>query len=321
MQKTSTDGPVTYSQNPQLEGLNLNRALFDAKVLPSQRKSFTVRYDTTRNCYTVGAGTIDRIRQSTKFELYLKSDITHSNPLGVLIADKVMAFSTMAYRPDGGPKISLEQPTIAIVIPLGDTENLRMEIPANNAFRDIWNDLRKSKSDLNDIGVVEGPKAPAHIVAQLIDTGEVAFTINIDHQQSGLPKELKTAVHLVNNDPIDLHRVLSAAAHYFGEFENRRDGTDVGLLKNIDIQFRQLEYQESPDLFEQILNPIGRNLFREGVINVCAGDGSGETQEEIPYGLSITNNSGEDMYVNIFQFNPNQLQICASYFCHSHCTY
>ena len=163
------------SQNPQCEGIYKDRTLFNRKVLPAQRKSFAI--EQKGGGYGVCAGSIHRITKDSEFTVYRKTDITLSNPLGILIAGNVAPFYSSAQVPMGNPKLDLAEPVIAVIKKLAPQE-FRIRIPADNGFVDIYRELQKSrKKQFDSITLVDGAQNAAHAEISKLQSASATLSL------------------------------------------------------------------------------------------------------------------------------------------------
>lgn len=129
----------------------------------------------------------------------------------------------------------------------------------------------------------------------------------------GLGGTLDVAENSIDNDNDDLARVLAAAIHFYGEFENHYEDPDIS--KNVAIEIYRLVNDHAMgfgDFGMPRMRPVGPNLYKDGVVNVHMQYTNAGDDDYIPYGIRVVNKSGGDLHANLFHWNHGELSICGS---------
>jgi hypothetical protein len=306
-----------YSQDPQCEGINTDRTLFNAKALLAPRKVFPISYNKHANHqhgqYVVHGGTIHNITSDCEFAVYRESDVQFANRIGVLHVDKLQSFSFLAKVPSNAPKFDLAHPTIAIQSSPRRKEDLRIRIPPNDEFQRIYHDLAENpalKNDIESISLV-AESQDAHVEIRSPHKDAVEFTMHTPSAGDVASHEFS---HVVDAENLNvLADVLSKMVHFYRELKCVDNNKEIS--RHIDIEFYKLQSIYETDeatVQEERLEPFGPNLYAKGCINVLVSDEEGE--EVLPYGMRIINKSGNDLHANLFYFNSSDLSICAYIF-------
>ncbi|KAF9477980.1 hypothetical protein BDN70DRAFT_922211 [Pholiota conissans] len=105
-------------QNPQCEGFNLYKLLFNGKVLPFRRKRFNISFNkdenTRRGQYTVYGGTIHGIDSGSEFGVYEQADTLFTRKISILQVDQLWAYWFTAKIAPDAPLFDLTCPMIAV---------------------------------------------------------------------------------------------------------------------------------------------------------------------------------------------------------------
>jgi hypothetical protein len=310
------DSSRFFSQNPHCEGLNKDRTLFNAKVLPAERKSFQVRYREpgTGNQgvqYVIDGGKIHGLTPDAKFDVYRKSDVTCSNRIGILHVDQVNDFEAIAYLPRDAPIFDTATPTIAIQTSPGTQIYPNIHIPPADGFHGILN--RLSKGHLlrrlfdHHIPLADNSET-AHAKITATNEGKVKLTI-LDTTHGLLSQNLSPLVATFDPDPDDLAWILSSIAHFYWEVKFRNNNPE--LSRGISVELYELEWVTSYGGYERRLQPVGPNLCTGGTISLTLSREESAWEEKL-YGMRIINNSIRDLDVNVYRFN-HDLSICMSF--------
>lgn len=278
---------------------------------------FSVSYNKNANHkhgqYVVHGGTIHNITPDCEFAVYRESDAQFANQIGILHVDKLQPFSFLAKIPPDAPTFDLTRATVAIQRNPRRKEDLRICIPPNDEFRHIYHDLAEDQilqNDVKCISLVEESQ-DAHVEIRSPHKDAVKFTMHTPSTGDVASHEFSRVVDVENLNV--LADILSKMAHFYREL--KCVDNDPEISRYIDIEFYKLrsiyEMDEGAQLEEERLEPFGPNLYAKGCVNVLVPDEEGE---EIPYGMKITNRSGNHLHANLYYFNNSDLSISA-YFC------
>ncbi|KAF9474968.1 hypothetical protein BDN70DRAFT_936259 [Pholiota conissans] len=297
------------NQSPQCEGLNLDRTLFNSKAI-SLRKCFPVTYDQKANNghgqHVVQGGTINNIRPEDEFYIYRESDSQLAHRIGTLYVDQLNPFFFRARLLPGAPAFDLTQPTIAIQRRLGPKKDLQIQVPPEDKFRLIYRDLVTHpalKADAETISLID-QSADAHIRVRSQPGRNVVEMTLRTLSVANVPAHYFK--HYIDTDPNILARTICQIAHFYREL--KCVDNDPRISRCIGIEFYRLqetfEFNEQTRSEEELYETVGPNLYVNGVINVIA-----DKDEEIPYGIKITNGSLKDLHANVLFFNNSDLSI------------
>ncbi|PPQ91585.1 hypothetical protein CVT25_012528 [Psilocybe cyanescens] len=288
-------------QNPQCEGFNKHRFLFNTRFSRTLRPHYKIEFKepdqtssagkvTTVRRLILDAGSAHGITIGAHFSIYSQKDASYENIGETAIVESLNAFSAVMQH---APGLRLLQPCVAVQIKPGQQEYLRLFIPRQDKFRGIFTE---HSNKLQNVTLVdEENMTSAHLEASMGNTGEVTFQL----------QDRRVTRHGFNRrypsfELTDIVRVLSGIACYYRELDHVN--IDSNIIKKIDVEFYKLN--DSNELDWRNFVPEGENLFHNGVIDF-------EVEEGAPYGLKLVNKSGCDLYPYLFFFNNNNLSIGA----------
>ncbi|KAF9479227.1 hypothetical protein BDN70DRAFT_878993 [Pholiota conissans] len=319
-------------QNPQCEGRNLHRTLFDAKVLPIQKKAFDISFDDKANNglgkYIVHGGTIHNIKENSEFSIYRKADLSFSTPKGTLEVDKIQSYSFTAKLPSNVTAIDLHEPMVAVQTKWGKQGRLNIYIDPGTPFWKTYDDMSKTPDlklkSLFDTVVVVDKSDEAFVKIETNAENALKFTMSVPLM---IPGQMMME-HVINNvdaDANNLALTLSKVAHFYRELRYIKTSLPVSdsdthvplddekkpkISERISVEFYKLQENsdadEDTEYDEEILSPVGSNLCTGGIVDLVIAD---EDEENIPYGIKIVNNSKLGLYANVFHFNTHDLEI------------
>ncbi|PPQ85555.1 hypothetical protein CVT25_006725 [Psilocybe cyanescens] len=297
-------------QNPQCKGFNKHRFLFDAKLSCTLSPHYKIEFRepdqtsssgevTTVRRLILDAGSAHGIAIGAHFAIYSQRDASFENTGETAIVESLNAFSAMMKH---APGLRLLHPCVAIQINPGQQEYLRLFIPREDKFRDIFTKLIKSKlsDELQNVTLVnEENMTSAHLQASMGDTDEVTFQLQ-DRRVTdyGFNRQYPT---IDTTELTEFGRVLSGIACYYRELDHVNINSNI--INKIDVEFYKLD--DSNELDWRNFVPEDQNLFHNGIVDF-------EVEEGAPYGLKLVNNSTCDLYPYLFFFNNNNLSIGVS---------
>jgi len=233
-------------------------------------------------------------------------------PLGTLIVDDVMDFSAKMKLPHGSSLAlgrPIPAPLLARQTKAGKLAPFLLCIPPQDSFRSLYRYIRyRPNSNLESIYVFTKPEAthlkiwtslPDHLlVIEITDSRVTRHGVNVVADQ-------------VKPDPENLSWILERAAHYHRELDRTKDDHDITAGDRISVGFFRLKPPKIPPIgwTTEYLTSIGPNLYRDKSIDFVVED------EETPYGVSIKNDTGVDLYVNAFFFDNTNFAIRESWVC------
>ena len=292
-----------FRQNPQCEGANQGRILFNAKAPSTGRVCYIVRKQGDK--YVLDAGAAHGITDGAEFAVYENQEWLAKTPaLGILVVAEARPFATTMCLPNNAPPLTLSGMGYALQIKAGEEEDLRLHIELDDklspVFEALARDLLRTGADRRKISLVEKSKAELDIA---LEGGSVVFNIlNTQVTQFGLnrlPFRVKPTYD-------DVYPVIWSAAHY--HWHLRRNNKSKLLQNHIQLEFKKLEERgEFDDDFNPIMEPVGENLNVAGVVDIVV-------DADAMYGIKIVNHSALDLYPCLFFFDSSDLSI--SEYCH-----
>jgi len=293
-----------FRQNPQLEGDNKHRIVFNSKAAVWVYTPYTLRLDDSRQ-YILNAGAVDGVCPDAEFTVYADHDGLPTGPnLGVMVPDKVQRVRTFM-RPLSGPGPSLDKAAFAIQTRSGALEELKVFIPLEDPLIPVFEatlmQMRTLSNNRHRIMLVHDPSA-AHLAIER-ENDEIAFVF-LDKRITarGITK------YALKAKADDMTPVLQGAAHYHYHL-NRSYLTSKKIEQEIKVEFFKLEFSGQLDegTFRLLRRPSGENLLKDGIITLSLRDGINDV-----FGIRITNTSKWDVYPSIFYFNTSELSISGS---------
>ncbi|KAH9485842.1 Metacaspase-1 [Psilocybe cubensis] len=293
-------------QNPQLEGVNRHRILFNGKVLSPTRNVFKVDLNPNAQ-YVLRAGAAHGVSPKAEFTLYADAKaLSNQEPCGVSTVLDVGPFQSTLSQPIN-PTRALGQSPIAVQSKSGVQEQLRVHVP-EEALLQIFNEasLVQTREPLagHQIRFSLADKLIADIEARR-QGDDIAF-YHLDERVTA--HGLTRCIHTANSDPASLCRILQGAATYYYHL-NRSYLTSDNLRKSLRFEFFKLQpsWQHDEDGALGWM-PMGENLIKDGIITLEIDDAV-----ENLYGIRVTNYSGTNLYPNIFYFDNSELSIESYY--------
>ena len=288
---------MNFRQNPQLEGDNKRRIVFNSKAAVWVYTPYTLRLDSGR--YILNAGAVHGVCPDAEFTVYADHDGLPRGPnLGVMVPDKAKPFRTIM-RPLSEPGPSLDMAAFAIQTRAGALAELKVIIPPEDQLIPAFEAQMKTLSDGHHrITLVDDPSV-AHLAIER-ENDEMAFVF-LDKRITahGITK------YALKAKADDMIPVLQGAAHY--HYHLNRSYLAVERIKEvIKVEVFKLEFSGHFDegTFRLLRRPSGENLLKDGIITLSLRDGINDV-----FGIRITNTSTVDLYPSIFYFNNSELSI------------
>ncbi|KIM41992.1 hypothetical protein M413DRAFT_142447 [Hebeloma cylindrosporum] len=288
-------------QNPQCEGANQKRYLFNSRVSTHTRTSFKVALQ--QGQFILEAGAIAGIAQDTEFTVHTTADSLFRNSLGTLVVEKLGPFSATLKLPPGASTFVLAQAAVALPTKMGQRFDLLLYVPDGDAFRlcrEALQVLMDRDHNFESIHLVDN--ADDADFELVLENEKVVFLFRDQRvTQHGHTRLFEG----VESTPEDLADVLKAAAYFYWKMNRTNinpiinSGVQVELYKLLPPKVRR---------FNEIgggLVPIGPSLY-DTAMEVVAN-------ENIPYGFKLTNNTAYDLYPNLFYFDLSDLSIVPYY--------
>ncbi|KAI0317872.1 caspase domain-containing protein [Amylostereum chailletii] len=288
-------------QNPQCEGVNMERVLFNSRAPSKRRNMYRVRQ--AEGKLTMEAGAVHGITLGSEFVIYASQD-SHSMgvSLGTLMVTNIEAFSThMTPLPDAAP-FNIPSNAYALQTRAGEEEAFRLHIEDIGLASAIEALLRAMQQDQGQRSILLVEKENADVGIALED-GQVMFHI-LDSLTTGLG--LTRMYDSVRPHVDDILPVIRGAAHYYWHL---RRTPQKGILRHkVKIEFTKLvETDEINDWLETVLVPDGPNLVdANGRVDL-------EADDKTLYGLKVVNTAKIPLYASMFFFDSSDLSVAAYY--------
>ena len=283
------------SQNPQVEGVNQHRHIFDSTVPSPAHPSYLARYDSDSGLVLLNAGTAHGITIGAEFAFYVAHDShTSGKALHIFIVNNLASFfSTLSPANDASCQ---SLPTVFTVFPAnpspGGTIHLYLSADDNSTcLHDIWC-LPRYVEFVNspDDAHLELAVRDNQVVVSVRDRKATAY--GFDHK---LP--------IMKAIPHDVAPFLEKAGSFYQE-RDRHTAIDSEVAKNVILEFYKLG--ANPSKFEDIpecqLGASGPNLYSGDTINFIVEEGS-------VYGVKLTNLSSRDLYPTLLHLDNSDFSI------------
>ena len=240
--------------------------------------------------------------------MYRDADKMLKKPLGTLIVHKLADFSAEMKLPHGS-SLALSQPIPALSArqtKAGKLASFFICIPPGDSFYSLYHHIRyRPNSHLKDFYVFTKPEA-AHLKIWTSPRNHLLVIEITDNRVTRYG--VKVIADQVKSDPDNVSWILQRAAHYHRELNRTSPDHYITAEDCISVGFFRLDPPKIPpfDWTTANLKCIGQNLYHNKSIDFVVED------DETPYGVSITNGTRVDLYVNAFFFDNTNFAICES---------
>ncbi|KIM25362.1 hypothetical protein M408DRAFT_26347 [Serendipita vermifera MAFF 305830] len=296
--------PTLLQQNPQCEGNNRHRIIFDEKAPNQRRQLYVVREDEDGD-YILEAGAAHGITQGATFDVYRNRDsaITESPLVKLKVLDSPDPFTTVL----SGPRFSIEKQAFALQTGAGVEEDLIVHIAIDpimeSVFKALAEEIKANKSGQRQMRAVDDHEISMAHLDIAFENDKIVFNIlNPLVTQHGL----KRMSYQINPTIDEIRPVLCSAAHFYWHLH--RAGRDTILQDAVKIEYtRLIELRPKiGDITVPIRMPQGPNLIQEGIVELVVKKGD-------MYGIKFTNTSDVDLYVSVFYFDNSDFSITSYY--------
>ncbi|KAJ8079113.1 hypothetical protein PM082_013400 [Marasmius tenuissimus] len=322
--------PLPDNQNPQCEGVNSGRIIFDGKVAAPHRPLYNIRCvdaSTNRFDFVVEAGEAHGVTKDAEFAVYSDQKMKPEHLVGRVRAVKITPFNTGCSSLDGS-YLEIPKPAYAILTRLGEQQDLRLYIEQRDEFLPLFKRIKEQMEQSSEdsykrsFRLLNSPEEGCDLALSLKDDGYIQFDI-MD------PTCLRYGVRTMpfndispSDNPDYLLVVLQSAADFYWNLHhsnkegklakgkvttNVKPGEPVKNLIELEC-FKLVPSGElTPDL-EDVYKPEqgGENLNVQGTININIVEGD-------QYGFSIKNNSNVPLFAALLYFNINDLSVESYY--------
>ncbi|KAA1472278.1 hypothetical protein DENSPDRAFT_171259 [Dentipellis sp. KUC8613] len=290
--------PLLPAQNPQCEGVNAERILFNARAPARGRVLHKVRMKGDK--YAMDAGAAHGVTEGAEFTVYKDRDDLDT-PLGTLIVLETAAFSSVLDVLSYDDRFKFDKDAYALQTRAGTQEDLRIHVALDDRLTDLFEALAMEMQKTGAQKILLDTKEKSVLDLQL-EKGRIVFNI-LDPLVTGYG--LTQIPHSIDIDVEVAMPVIRAAAHYYWHL-NRTTKTPK-LQGKIKVEVYELEEAdgEYDEDLQAILRPKGPNLKRGDIVDVVA-DGT-------RYGVKVVNTTNIPLYASVFFFSHGDLSI-QSYF-------
>ncbi|KAG6901493.1 hypothetical protein C0995_011171 [Termitomyces sp. Mi166 len=300
-----TSLPVLSSeQHPQCEGVHQNRILFTSKPGGAQPAAYRIDSKVGRpNEYTLAAGRAHGIANGATLTVYSDKDL--KSVIGSVVARDTDLFFTQC-SVDGG-QFALVEPAYAAQTHRAKEQYLRLFIDTTDLSYDRLVKLIKGDRPA-DIST-----RPIYIMSDNGDNADLAISTTHDGLVQFEVKNRICREHGLTHMPFNevkvdeseyLLSILHSAADFYWHLDLRQLHRGTSLAKIVNLECRKLASAGfTDDLEGEMLEPDGRNLNNEGIINIDIGE------EPEPYGYMIKNLSKRPLYAALVYFDISDLSI------------
>ncbi|KAL0567812.1 hypothetical protein V5O48_014182 [Marasmius crinis-equi] len=297
--------PEDYNQNPQCEGMNKTRVLFDTKV--AAHRVYNVQASGTYPAeLTLKAGEAHGITIDAEFAIYSDQRLTRF--LGSMkAAEAVNPFSTVL---QGAPLLPVPQKAFALLTCYGRGQDLRLHVQPckkfSNVFKLLYEEMQQSPNNIyrRSFSLVNDPSnEECDLALYLRDDGYVEFCIKNKFCQR---YELATMPvdNVSPNDSLYMSSILHSAADFYRNLRHHESSTDSSLLDHIDVECLRVAPtgRRTKNLQEiyQVADPT--NLNTNGRIKI-------DVNEKTQYGFTIHSRLAVGVFAALFYFDPHELSI------------
>jgi len=290
------------SQNPQVEGVNQHRYIFDSQVPSPARPSYLARCDSDSGLVLLNAGTAHGVTIGAEFVYAPHDSHASGKPVHTFIINNSASFFSTLKHAKNTPCHSL--PTVFTVFQAtpgeGGTIRLYLSADHNSAcLISVRQDIRRLP---HNIEFVNSP-SDAHLELS-VQENQVVVSV----------RDRKATVYGFNHkfptSRDNLTSFLEKAVFFYRE-RDRHTSIDSEVAKNVTLEFYKLGPIRSKfeDILEYELGASDPNFFSADTINFIVEEGGF-------YGVKLTNLSSDDLYPTLFYFDNSDLSISNVYHFH-----
>ena len=242
------------------------------------------------------------VTAGAEFTIYPDQEsVSRSRPLGLLTVDLPTSFYSTMSAPSNEIPLVLPAPAVAVQTGTGGRKDLRLYVPSDDAFLPFYTSLESLLQDdeyqFRNIELVSSASDSDLEVVRDGDSYALAY-----HDERITRHGLQRLFHRVNATVEDMVPFLKAASHYFWELNRTTNNPTVTNGVRLEI-FKLTESQFEFDGFGRPeMAPTGPNLFDGTTFDFVV-------EEDVPYGIRLTNDTPYDLFPNLFYFDNSDLSI------------
>ncbi|THU91191.1 hypothetical protein K435DRAFT_909329, partial [Dendrothele bispora CBS 962.96] len=312
--------PVLPLQNPQCEGVNQHRILFNSKVPSLRRELHPVHRSIQKpDHFVLQAGEAHGIAIGAEFDIYADRNLTSF--IGtVTVSEPPSYFNTFCTVKPGAEADSnsallhFSELAYALQTRLGELKAIRVLIPLDEDFLDLFrligSDIQKGDNVILPVDnriddqpdLIISSHYPSESSSKVVQF-EIMSQICRQHGLTSMPFD----INLANPDSVErIHHILRSAAHFYRHLSRSPKSKLIDKATNILLECFKLKESEDIDSFDDVLmpDPDGENLNVGGVITIDVDE-----EEEEPFGYKITNNTSLNLYASLLYFDFSDLSI------------
>jgi len=291
--------PFVVSQNPQVEGTNQHRYIFDSKVPSPARPSYLARYNSDSGLVLLNAGTAHGVTLGAEFAFYPTHDPhPFGDPLRTFVVDNSASFFSTLKPAHDAPFHSIPTYFTVFQAQPGKGGTIRLYLPADHNSACLIRDIRPL---LHNTEFVDSPD-DAHLELSVRDNQVVVSVRDRKATVYGFNHKFPTMLTRPN-----LISFLEKAACFYRE-RDRHTSIDSEVANMVTLDFYKLGASLSTfeDISECQFGESGPNLHSAGTIDFIVDEGC-------VYGVKLTNLSPRDLYPTLFYLDNSDLSISDVY--------
>lgn len=292
--------PILPSQNPQCEGYNQKRILFNSRT-PRVDHSF-ISIEQCGGTYKLKAGSALGVIEKSEFTVHACDIFDHMSnpPLCTLRVTSTSASHATLKPVDNATPYAIPSPAYARQVRSGPAQELHVHFTDALKLVVSIDGIRRAALDANeaDIGFTVTEAETADYVVDLLITAKgqraVFSTTNILANQYGVKK----LPHHVPATAKELAYVLRGVAHWNWHFNRANPGP---LSEKVHLNFYRLQVSGYDEDGISILQSDGDNMNTTGVVEI--------TPNKDIFGVKILNTTKRDLYPYLFYFDVRDQSI------------
>ncbi|KIK68739.1 hypothetical protein GYMLUDRAFT_1008897 [Collybiopsis luxurians FD-317 M1] len=296
-------------QNPQCEGDNQTRVLFNSKIAGPRRLLFKIKATASaKNQYILEAGEAHGLTNKAQFTIY--PDEKMSTPIGTVTAWETTAFHTRCTS--GVDNFELPATACAVQTRTGENQDLRLFVEANDAFLGLFvqlgQEMQRADTFKRSFCLVNSPNDKPNLAISA-QNGFVQFHVMEQTCRAyGLTMMPHEDIRVEETDY--LISVLRSAADFYWNLQHSNSKSVLSSKVSVEC-LKLVESGQHDDDFEPILVPQKAdgeevNLNIEGIVVI-------DVDEDVKYGFKINNTSNLPLYAALFYFDVSDVSVVPLY--------
>jgi hypothetical protein len=317
-----SDSSSAPRQNPQCEGKNKNRLVFNSKA--SSYASRLLKVQHLEGQYVMQAGAVHDVTKGARYILYENRDCYNKNKsLGTLRSREVKEDTTILEPEHGNlPHPTDDSQLLALKVTAGEDEILPIYAPDRDPTFPILRGLEDEGNTSNRLWQIKlvPENHKSFMALSVTDDHQVSVRITDEQSSSYGMGLLSRSLGLEKLDE-NLAEFLRGVFHFHHQL--KRQGSLSYPQAQIQIEFSELV--RSPeidrDTFRYIYKPKTKNgevvnLIEKEEVHLQIEDRTfdkGQIMTPERYGFTIRNNSDKPLYVSLFYFDMSEFNISECY--------